>query len=367
MIYPRQRTLAEIIEESQDSPLQFDHIVKYSLKIATELKLIYRKNILFCNVTPSNILINNEGQIEISFNNRNIQLNTIDSFKYTSPEQIQGIQVDARSDIWSVGIIIYEMVTGVTPFTGANIPEITNSIISKNYKAPNELRQDIPEKLLSLINKALSIEINDRYQNIVQLINDLKLAIYQIGYSKLLMQLDIDVRLAEKRLLEIRNKLVTIFRRIKELRNEAEDLANKTIDDIAYQVALDKVLIQSEKPEAIFRYHAHVFIARPMLVKVKEKRIELDDCRIQPNLDKTNYLNILISCCEKCVRKLIPVSDQDRFLKYIIDGFKAKELLKSNEKETVFRTRMFRYRQKIIPGIEECLARHGIQQTDFLS
>ena len=92
---------------------------------------------------------------------------------YMSPEQIEGKEIDGRSDIFSLGVVFYEMLTGERPFTGESIASIVVKIIQAQPKRISAIRKNLPQELETIVNKMLEKDPNDRYQTAQDIINDL--------------------------------------------------------------------------------------------------------------------------------------------------------------------------------------------------
>ena len=93
---------------------------------------------------------------------------------YMSPEQALGDAVDVRTDIWSLGVVLYEMVTGYLPFGGSNIAEVTRAILTRQPKQLSHYLQDVTPEFQSLIQSALAKKLEHRYQNAAELLATLK-------------------------------------------------------------------------------------------------------------------------------------------------------------------------------------------------
>lgn len=89
----------------------------------------------------------------------------VGSLYYASPEQVWGETLDNRSDIYALGVVLYEMVTGQRPFTGRSMPELTQAIIAGTPKMPRQINPEIPPELEQIIWKALAKDRNQRYED----------------------------------------------------------------------------------------------------------------------------------------------------------------------------------------------------------
>ena len=99
---------------------------------------------------------------------------TVGTVAYMSPEQAQGDEVDHRSDIWSLGAVLYEMVTGRPPFKGGHEPAVVYSIVNEQAEPVTALRTGVPMELERIVNKCLEKKRDERYQTTADLIADLR-------------------------------------------------------------------------------------------------------------------------------------------------------------------------------------------------
>jgi len=160
-----------------------DEAIRISIQIAEGLEAAHKKGIVHRDIKCSNIMISNDDKVKImDFGlakvKGNSQLTRMDSvigtIAYMSPEQASGKTVDQRTDLWSLGIVFYEMLTGRQPFKGDYEQAIIYSILNEPPEPLRLERPDIPEKLEQIVSRALAKKPTDRYQNCEQLLNDLQ-------------------------------------------------------------------------------------------------------------------------------------------------------------------------------------------------
>ncbi len=161
--------------------------IKRSIEIAkgicNGLIKAHRNNIIHCDIKPHNILLTNEGRVKVTDFGiaRAITSATIGqtdsvmgSAHYLSPEQAKGSKVSTRSDIYSLGIVLYEMLTGKVPFTGENHVSIALKHIEEEAVSPQSFNSNIPDSLNKIVLKAIAKDPSDRYNSVVELLRDLK-------------------------------------------------------------------------------------------------------------------------------------------------------------------------------------------------
>ena len=161
--------------------LNWNEALHFSQQIARALEHAHSKGIVHRDIKPQNIMLLRDGAIKVADfgiaalesaqEQRSAQ--TIGSVHYIAPEQARGEQPDTRSDIYSLGVVMYEMLTGRMPYDGDTAEQIALQHIAGVATDPQEINPDIPDELARITLKAMNADINARYQTAGELLADL--------------------------------------------------------------------------------------------------------------------------------------------------------------------------------------------------
>lgn len=181
MEYVEGKTLKDIIKEK--GALPYEVAISIGIKVAKALECAHKSGIIHRDVKPQNILVTEEGVVKVtdfgiakSMDSSTIaHTNSVmGSAHYFSPEQAKGTYTDYRTDLYSLGIVLYEMVTGVVPFNGDSPVTVAVKHIQEKAIPPKNINQNIPNSLNDLIMKAMEKDPVNRYQTAKEIIGDLE-------------------------------------------------------------------------------------------------------------------------------------------------------------------------------------------------
>ena len=173
-------TLKQYLQKK--SVLDPAEVLDFTIQTAKALEHAHSKGIIHRDIKPQNIMLLKDGMIKVAdFGIASLESDieenngeTVGSVHYIAPEQARGQAPDARSDIYSLGIVMYEMLTGKLPYVGASDVEVAVKHMNTDPVSPRELAPDISEELERICLKAMNSDIEKRYQTATELLADLE-------------------------------------------------------------------------------------------------------------------------------------------------------------------------------------------------
>jgi len=182
MEYFPSHTLSGEIPDSK--PMDFKKALKYSNDMATGMAVAHEAGVIHRDLKPANILVNSDGLLKIvdfgvaaAASSGDTQLTktgyVIGSPKYMAPEQILGKKVDKTADIYSIGVIMYEMVTGVPPYTRGDHMSVMYQHVQGKATLCQDLNSNVPDEYAAVIGRAMSVDKTKRQQSMDELIDAL--------------------------------------------------------------------------------------------------------------------------------------------------------------------------------------------------
>ena len=172
-------------EKIKRGPLKQVDAVDIAIQAATGMAKAHQKGIVHRDIKPANLLITSDSVVkvvdfglaklagQVNLTHEGMMVGTV---AYMSPEQAKGQAVDQRTDIWSLGVVLYEMLSGILPFKGDYEQALIHSILHKEPERLGKLRKDLPPGLENIVFKALSKKPASRYQSMDELLEDLRSA-----------------------------------------------------------------------------------------------------------------------------------------------------------------------------------------------
>lgn len=157
---------------------------EYSAQIAEALDSAYReRNVIHRDIKPENLMLDRWGKIKVmdfglarapGHQKITVAKTLVGSLYYASPEQVWGETLDNRCDIYALGVVLYEMVSGQRPFTGRTLPELTQAIISGPVQPPITLNPELSPELEKIILTAMARNRNERYEHALVMAHELR-------------------------------------------------------------------------------------------------------------------------------------------------------------------------------------------------
>jgi serine/threonine-protein kinase len=174
------RTLKELIIGRGAAPINV--AIEYARQILSALRFAHRHGIVHRDIKPHNVLVDGEGRVKVTdfgiaragTSQMTETGSIVGTAQYLSPEQAKGGEVDPRSDLYSLGVVLYELLTGKTPFDGETPVEIAMKHLSATPKPPSKLRPDVPRELDMVVMRALAKNPDERYQSADEMEGDLE-------------------------------------------------------------------------------------------------------------------------------------------------------------------------------------------------
>ena len=168
-------------QKIKKAPLTFEESLDIFFHIAQGLKAAHEEKIVHRDIKPGNIIITDKGEVKIvDFGLAKLageklteSISTKGTIAYMAPEVIRGLPEDHRADLWSLGVVLYEMLTGHFPFKGEYPEPLMYSIVNEEPKLLSEYLNNVPELLQNIIDKLLKKDPRERYQNLSDLLVDL--------------------------------------------------------------------------------------------------------------------------------------------------------------------------------------------------
>jgi serine/threonine protein kinase len=185
MPYLKGGTLRDLLE--RDGALPLTIVADYLEQLAAAVDFAHDKRVLHRDIKPGNILISSDSRLlltDFSLTNvvaegkmAQVRLAEAGMLDYMAPEQVMGKQIDAPADLYSLGVVLYHMVTGIVPFKGDTLMQVAVQHLQAPPKAPRSLRKDLPDAAEQVILRAMAKQPNERYEHAQDLAAAFRLAV----------------------------------------------------------------------------------------------------------------------------------------------------------------------------------------------
>ena len=190
------RTLRDRLSEG---PLPIAEALDIAIQIATALEAAHAAGLIHRDVKPENAMIRPDGYVKVldfglaklapttkaTADNPTVLLSTtpgviLGTVGYMAPEQVRGLAVDERADVWSIGVVLHEMIGGRSPFAGATMSDVIAAVLEREPPGLSKVRAAVPAELERIVRRALAKNREERYQAVRDLLIDLKHLKHQI-------------------------------------------------------------------------------------------------------------------------------------------------------------------------------------------
>lgn len=191
------RTLRDVIKQES---LTLPRLLRIAEQTANALVAAHAACIVHRDIKPENIMVRRDSIVKVldfglakpneeiimsgdTSSNKTVPGTVMGSARYMSPEQARGLEVDGRTDIWSLGVVLYEMLTGSAPFNGETTADTLAAVIYKEVEPVWQMLPNVPAELQRIVRKALQKDREERYQSVKDLALDLKDLLYDLEHS----------------------------------------------------------------------------------------------------------------------------------------------------------------------------------------
>jgi tRNA A-37 threonylcarbamoyl transferase component Bud32 len=183
MEYVKGTNLKQLLQRSD--PFSHDYVVQIIAQIAEALDYAHSRGVVHRDIKPANILITPDDKVKITdfgiarldTSNLTMEGQLLGTPNYMAPEQIQGKEVDHRADIFSLGVVFYEMLTRRKPFQGENLTAVTHKIVYEPFTPPEDLVTGLPAGLAAVLRRCLEKDPNRRYPRAAEIAAELRKSI----------------------------------------------------------------------------------------------------------------------------------------------------------------------------------------------
>ncbi len=168
-----------------DTPLELAFVADVISQISAALDYAHAHGVIHRDVKPANVILTGDGKVKLTdfgiarldSSNLTQEGQMLGTPNYMAPEQVMGKDVDHRADLFSLGVVLYEMLTGHKPFAGENLTQVSHRIVYEPFTPPEKFVRDLPPALRAVLTKALEKNPADRYSTASDLARDLSAAV----------------------------------------------------------------------------------------------------------------------------------------------------------------------------------------------